>query len=38
MPVAGKTKRKSAQDPTRAFFDGLAAPEDACERGTARLA
>ena len=27
MPVAGKTKRKSAQDPTRAFFDDLAARE-----------
>jgi len=27
MPVASKTKRKSAQDPTRAFFDDLAARE-----------
>ena len=27
MPVAGKTKRKSAQDPTRAFFDDLAVRE-----------
>lgn len=25
MPVASKTKRKGAQDPTRAFFDDLAA-------------
>ena len=27
MPVASKTKRKSAQDPTRAFFDDLAVRE-----------
>ena len=27
MPVASKTKRKTAQDPTRAFFDDLAARE-----------
>jgi putative sterol carrier protein len=25
MPVASKTRRKTAQDPTRAFFDDLAA-------------
>ena len=25
MPVAGKTRRKTAQDPTRTFFDDLAA-------------